>query len=89
MPKRVHNSLGSVHKKLCIPRVLKRSFIPGKAELKGEIMPKKYAIEGPSRNGRFWFRTRPQHFWNRRRSVSTLRIVKMRERCHGPKDAIY
>ena len=37
---------------------------------------------------RDWFKTRPQVFFDRRRSVPTSRIEKIRERGIGPKDAV-
>jgi len=36
--KHMHNSLVSVHKKLCIPEILKSSFILGKTELKNKFV---------------------------------------------------
>ncbi len=42
----------------------------------------------PSRNSRFWFKTRLQDFFDGRRSAPTSRIEKIRERSIGPKDAV-
>lgn len=42
----------------------------------------------PFRNGRFCSKTRPQAFFDHRRSQTTSRIEKSRERSIGAKDAI-
>ena len=45
-------------------------------------------FEGSEEAPGFWFKTRPQDFFDRRRSAPTTRIEKIRERSIGPKDAV-